>query len=66
MDCNLDNVPTIVAACCVLHNVCERSGDGFDPNWMAADEPAQIVERHIHDNVVANDIRDTIMNYLNA
>ncbi|CAH1233173.1 Hypp622 [Branchiostoma lanceolatum] len=30
IDVDLDRVPTIVAACCVLHNVCEVHGEQFD------------------------------------
>ncbi|KAI8490821.1 hypothetical protein Bbelb_316140 [Branchiostoma belcheri] len=30
MDVSLDRVPTIVGACCVLHNVCEVHRDDYD------------------------------------
>lgn len=32
-DCGLDVVPTMVLACCILHNVCEEQRDAFNPEW---------------------------------
>lgn len=32
-DCGLDVVPTMVLACCVLHNICEEHRDTFRPEW---------------------------------
>ena len=31
--CTCD-VPELIAACCVLHNICEIHGDTFDDQWM--------------------------------
>ncbi len=31
---HIDNVPYIVAACCVLQNVCEIHGDSFNKEWL--------------------------------
>lgn len=28
------DVPQVIAACCVLHNVCEIHGDAFNEQWM--------------------------------
>ena len=28
------DVPELVAACCVLHNICEIHGECFDDSWM--------------------------------
>ena len=39
-DSHLSFVPTIVTTCCVLHNLCEVHGDGFDDDWMCAEEVA--------------------------
>ena len=33
-DVLVDDLPKLVAACCVLHNVCETRGDSFDEDWM--------------------------------
>ena len=34
LDVNVCDVPELVAACCVLHNVCEIHGEHFDEDWM--------------------------------
>ncbi|KAJ8003739.1 hypothetical protein DPEC_G00151480 [Dallia pectoralis] len=33
-DCSLDMVPTMILACCILHNVCEAHGDVFQEEWQ--------------------------------
>ena len=33
-DMNVDNVPTVITACCILHNMCEIHGDTFNELWM--------------------------------
>ena len=35
---HLSFVPAIVTTCCVLHNLCEVHGDGFDDDWTCAEE----------------------------
>ena len=34
MDIHIDNVPYIVTACCVLHNMCEVHDDAFNEEWL--------------------------------
>ena len=33
-DVLIRDVPKLVAACCVLHNICEIHGESFDEDWM--------------------------------
>ncbi|XP_014888514.1 putative nuclease HARBI1 [Poecilia latipinna] len=33
-DCGLDVVPTMMLACCILHNMCESHGDAFKAEWQ--------------------------------
>lgn len=33
-DCGLDVVPTMILACCILHNMCESHGDVFREEWQ--------------------------------
>ena len=33
-DMNIDNIPCVVTACCILHNVCEVHGDTFNEAWL--------------------------------
>ncbi|KAJ0009082.1 hypothetical protein NQD34_016497 [Periophthalmus magnuspinnatus] len=39
-DCGLDVLPTMVLACCILHNICETHQDTFKNEWK--DEVAEI------------------------
>lgn len=34
IEMDIDNVPHIISACCVLHNVCEVHGDKFNDDWL--------------------------------
>ena len=34
LDINVCDVPELVAACCVLHNICEIHGEHFDEEWL--------------------------------
>ena len=34
LDVSVCDVPELVAACCVLHNMCEVHGDLFDNSWL--------------------------------
>ena len=69
---NGSNVPHIVTACCILHNVCELFGDEIPDGWMnelSADlleQPSTISpgarERPDSDAKV---VRDVLVNYYN-
>lgn len=39
-DLDVSMMPKVVAACCVLHNVCERRGDAFLPEWSVEMAPS--------------------------
>ena len=34
LDVDVGDAPELVAACCVLHNICEIHGEAFDDEWM--------------------------------
>ena len=34
LDVNINYVPVLVTACCVLHNICEVHGESFSDNWL--------------------------------
>ena len=46
MDCSTSNVPNIVAACVVLHNMCEIYGDQCQLDWIV-DDPS--IASHLPD-----------------
>ena len=35
-DISVEDVPTLVATCCVLHNICESKGDIFDDGLLVS------------------------------
>nr|XP_056719588.1 putative nuclease HARBI1 [Euleptes europaea] len=37
-DTDVSFLPTLIAACCTLHNVCEARGDAFQSGWMEEEE----------------------------
>ena len=39
LDVNVRYVPVLVAACCILHNICEIHGERFDQGWMECATP---------------------------
>ena len=34
LDVNINYVPVLVTACCVLHNICEVHCESFSDNWL--------------------------------
>ena len=46
LDADIDNIPTIITACCILHNTCEVHGDAFVDNWL--DEVRKNYQPHFH------------------
>ena len=36
-DSKITNIPTLVTACCVLHNLCELHGDACEEDWVVRD-----------------------------
>ena len=34
VDMSVENIPTVIAACCILHNMCEIHGETFMETWM--------------------------------
>jgi len=46
LDADIDNIPTIITACCILHNMCEVHGEAFVDNWM--DEVRRDEQPHFH------------------
>ncbi|XP_006001092.1 uncharacterized protein LOC102354795 [Latimeria chalumnae] len=63
---DLSFLPTVINACCALHNICELHGDPFDASWNEAEpseeDLAQPVDRHANceDNDEAKEIREAV------
>ncbi|KAM8986599.1 uncharacterized protein ACIB01_018031 [Guaruba guarouba] len=41
-DCSLELLPTLVLACCILHNVCEAHDSPFNQEWLEGTEPTEL------------------------
>ena len=67
-DMTLDKVPTVIAACCILHNICEVLKDNFDEQWRVDNE--DLTSQHAQDGDEAESsqphaIRLALMNHFN-
>ena len=41
-DNDIKYVPTLVVACCILHNICEMHGDQCEDDWLVVDPNPRI------------------------
>ena len=46
VDADIDNISSIITACCILHNMCEVHGEVFVDSWM--DEVHCGDQPHLH------------------
>ena len=71
LDVATRDVPKLVAACCVLHNVCEIHGDKFNDQWMEGVQGQESVHTSAGSSSTlpeesAVDIRKAFMSYFIA
>ena len=68
-DMLVKNVPTIVAAACVLHNICEIPGDAFDDSWADGDGTDDLSQpdRPPHSTIASGSvaIREALVHHFN-
>ena len=69
-DMHIDNIPMIIAAACVLHNVCEVHGEHFNNAWINASDTSQEFDQQpptvIHRDGSSQrpkEIRQALVNY---
>ena len=68
-DAATEDVPTIISACCVLHNICEIHKEQFDETWMeelALGVNASSLTQNTSTNSNAESIRTALCNYINS
>ena len=66
MDFALENVPNVVAACVILHNLCEMYGDHFQSEWELS-EYCEVETDASHATTrsqTASDIRSALVQYV--
>ena len=71
LDVDLNKVPTVVAACCTLHNICEVHGDEFDQQWLEepSNQPLPQPDNpnmQTTDHADGSDVRDLCVVYVNT
>ena len=66
-DMNIDNVPYVITACCILHNICELHGDSFNDLWLEdidmSTQPEVSHSRGSNVHNTAKAIRDALVKY---
>lgn len=68
MDANIGNVPFIIRACCVLHNICEHFGDSLPQQWLNESElESSLFIQPVHTSDVqvgsGTDVREALVEY---
>ena len=69
LDYNIANVPNVVAACVLLHNMCEMFGDHCSDEWVYHEAPTATQASSIATSVrgaSASVIRDAIKNFISS
>ena len=61
---NIRNIPTVITACCILHNVCEVHGDRFNKSWMEEHSDALEQPPSAETTAVTSDAATAIQNSL--
>ena len=64
IDMHVNNVPNVVLACCILHNVCEIHGDEFNEEWLEDLDLVQLDDTHVSTTTQdGGTVRDLLVNY---
>ena len=66
-DMNIEHIPCVITACCVLHNMCEVHGDAFSDLWLedidTYDQPEASPSGGSSVSTAATAIRDALVQY---
>ena len=64
-DMHIENIPNVVGACCMLHNICEIHNDTFNEEWLQDmnEDGADTVAASSSRVGSCNDIRDALIEY---
>lgn len=71
-DMAVEHIPTVISACCILHNICEVHGESFNNGWLQNDsemeyqQPASSPPASVTNSSTPNNIRNTLMQYLHS
>ena len=68
-DMNVSNIPHVVTACCILHNICEMFGDRVHDAWL--DDTGDVLDQPLTTSTGdraesdAKEIRNILVQYFN-
>lgn len=51
----VENVPCVVAACCIFHNICVIHEEAFDDDWIEFDVNSENMSAISPNNITTND-----------
>ncbi|XP_061444666.1 uncharacterized protein LOC133366041 [Rhineura floridana] len=71
-DCAVENLPRLISACCVLHNICEEKGEAYKETWEAEakqlaatfKQPLQRPDTRIKAAARSERVRDALCAYI--
>uniref|UniRef100_A0A8D0DHI9 DDE Tnp4 domain-containing protein n=1 Tax=Salvator merianae TaxID=96440 RepID=A0A8D0DHI9_SALMN len=71
-DCAVENLPRLISACCVLHNICEEKGEAYEETWEAEakqlaatfEQPLQRPDIRIKPAARSERVRDALCAYI--
>lgn len=65
-DVKLQDLPVVIGACCVLHNICERANEAVDPGlgFKLLDDDNDMVAENPVRSMAASSARDAIAHNL--
>lgn len=71
-DCAVENLPRLISACCVLHNICEEKGEAYEETWEAEakqlaatfEQPLQRPDVRIKPAARSERVRDALCTYI--
>lgn len=69
-DISTEDIPTVITACCVLHNICEVHRDEFNEEWLEGCTESPLSSATLFQstsasgNITAESIRSAIRNYI--
>ena len=69
LDVDVCDVPELVIACCILHNLCEIHGDEFSEEWLDGVDnngPVSSVSNSTRAEGNSKDIRSALMTHFNS
>ena len=67
-DMSTETIPTVITACCILHNICEILGEYFNDSWLADNTEYEQLSSSTTTLIAltgaSHEVRNTLMEYL--